>query len=117
MDAHRPADYTGLALAFATALTNRDYQAGYAMTSRDYQRRMPLEAMHAAYEAIVPEEFGPATSLEVGLTLETWPDKQAADVGWVYVCVGGDVYSEGITVVVTTEDGALKVRDVEFGRP
>ena len=31
--------------------------------------------------------------------------------------VGGDVYSEAVTVVVTREEGGLKVRAVEFGRP
>ena len=30
---------------------------------------------------------------------------------------GGDVYSEAITVVVTLEEGELRVRTVEFGRP
>lgn len=37
--------------------------------------------------------------------------------GWVYVSIGGDVYSEAVTVVVTMDDESLRVRDVEFGRP
>ena len=73
--------------------------------------------MQAAFDTMVPEEFGPVTSVEAGLTMETWPDKQPADAGWAYVTIGGDVYSEAVTVVVTREDGALRVRDAEFGRP
>jgi hypothetical protein len=49
--------------------------------------------------------------------MESWPGKEPSDVGWVYVGIGGDVYSEAVTVVVTLEDGELKVRTVEYGRP
>jgi hypothetical protein len=38
-------------------------------------------------------------------------------VGRAYVSVGGDTYSEAVTVVVTLEEDALRVRTVEFGRP
>ena len=110
-------DYAGLALAFARALADGHAATAYAMTSADYQRRVSLDAMQAAYEAMVPADFGQVTSVEVGLTMESWPDKQPADVGWAYVSIGGDVYSEAVTVVVTMDDGSLRVRDVEFGRP
>jgi hypothetical protein len=49
--------------------------------------------------------------------MEDWPGRKPSDVGRVYVSVGGDVYSEAVTVIVTLEDEALKVRAVEFGRP
>jgi hypothetical protein len=49
--------------------------------------------------------------------MEEWPGKKPADVGWAYVSVGGDVYSEAVTVVVTREGDLLKIRTVEFGRP
>lgn len=117
MSANHTDDYPGIALAFATALTKRDYGAAYAMTSRDYRHGISLETMQASFEQLVPAEFGPVTSVDAGLTMESWPDKQSGDVGWAYVSIGGDVYSEAITVVVTSEDGALKVRDAEFGRP
>jgi hypothetical protein len=37
----------------------------------------------------------------VTCTMGTWPDKRPSDVGWIYVNLGGDVYSEGVTVIVT----------------
>jgi len=49
--------------------------------------------------------------------MATWPGKQPADIGWAYVSIGGEVYSEAITVVVTSESGEAKIREVEFGRP
>ena len=106
-----------VAFAFARALAARDYATAYAMGSSDYQRRLTLEQMRASFEAIVPPDWGAAGSVDVGHTMEDWPGKQASDVGWAYVSIGGDVYSEAITVIVTEENGALKVRDVEFGRP
>jgi hypothetical protein len=73
--------------------------------------------MQAAFEAIVPIDWPTVGPMEVGHAMETWPDKQPADVGWVYVGIGGDVYSEAVTVIVTREDGRLKIRAVEWGRP
>jgi hypothetical protein len=31
--------------------------------------------------------------------------------------MGGDMYSEAVTVVVTLDEGELRIRTVEFGRP
>jgi hypothetical protein len=108
---------TSTVLDFARALVNRDYASAYAMTSRGYQQRVPLETMREAFEAVVPSDFGDVTAVEIVQTMDDWPDKQPSDAGWAYVSIGGDVYSEALTVVVTLEDGSLKVRDVEFGRP
>ena len=107
----------GAALEFANALVRRDDEAAYAMTTRDYQRRVPLATLRERFDAITPVEFGPITSVDVGMSMESWPDKQGGDVGWVYVTIGGDVYSEALIVVITVEDDAMKVREVEFGRP
>ena len=110
-------DAAGTAVAFGRALVTRDFAAAYAMTSRDYQRRATLEQMRAAFEAIVPADWGAGARVDVVHTMDDWPGRQSTDAGWVYVSIGGDVYSEGVTVVVTAENGSLKVRDAEFGRP
>jgi hypothetical protein len=112
-----PDDPIAAALAFGNALARRDYAAAYAMTASGYQQRMPLDDMRAAFEAIVPADGGPAPAVEAGHAMDDWPGKQAGDVGWVYVSIGGAVYSEAVTVVITSENGSLKVREVEFGRP
>lgn len=110
-------DYIAVALAFGRALVARDYGEAFALTASEYQRRRTLEQMRDAFEALVPADWGTASAVDAGHTMTDWPGKQGADVGWVYVSIGGDVYSEAITIVVGRDDGSLKVRDVEFGRP
>jgi hypothetical protein len=87
------------------------------MTSSDYQRSTSIDEMRAAFEATVPTDWRTVGPVEVGQVMEAWPAKQPSDVGWVYISIGGDVYSEALTVVVMLEGDTLKVRTVEFGRP
>jgi hypothetical protein len=110
-------DYGAVAVNFAGALARRDYSAAYAMTSGEYQRRTTMADMQAAFEAIVPTDWPTVGPVELGLTMDTWPDKRPADVGWAYVSVGGDGYSEAVIAVVALEGDTLKIRSVEFGRP
>jgi hypothetical protein len=114
--AHAP-DYSSVGLTFASALASGDYPTAYAMTSRDYQRNTTLDEMRTAFEAIVRPDWRTIGPVAVGHTMETWPAKQPSDVGWVYINIGGDAYSEAVTVIVMEEAGTLKVRTVEFGRP
>src|SRR6185295_403186 len=110
-------DYKQVSLDFANALAARDYDVAYALTSKDYRDSTSVQALQAAFETIVPVDWTTVGPIEVGQTMDDWPGREPSDVGWAYVSVGGDVYSEAITVVVTLEDGELRVRTVEFGRP
>lgn len=105
------------ALVFAHSLAMRDYARAYGMASRGYCRATTLEQMQAAFEAIVPLDWGPIGPIEIGYTMTNWPDRQPADQGWFYVSIGGDVYSEGVTVIVAMEEGQLRIREIEWGRP
>jgi hypothetical protein len=49
--------------------------------------------------------------------MEEWPRKRPGDIGWVYVGIEGDDFIEAVTVVVADVDGALLIREVEWGRP
>jgi hypothetical protein len=49
-------DYREVALQFTKALTERDYDRAYAMTSQDYQRSISVERLRTAFEAIVPTD-------------------------------------------------------------
>jgi hypothetical protein len=68
-------------------------------------------------EAIVPTDWGAIGPVTVVQTMTQWPAKQPSDLGWVYVSIGGDVYSEAVIAIITLENGRPKVREVEFGRP
>lgn len=117
MPAARMRDYPSVGLHFATALARRDYTTAYAMTSSEYQRNTTVAEMRAAFEAIVPTGWPTVGPVEVGVTMDTWPDKRPSDVGWAYVSIGGEVYSEAVIVVVGLESDTLRIRTVEFGRP
>jgi hypothetical protein len=106
-----------VATAFVTALGARDYAAAYAYTSETYHNANSLEAMRGAFELVVPSDWGPVGPIAVAETLTDWPGKHDSDVAWVFVSVGGDMYSEAVTAVITREGSDLKVRSAEFGRP
>ena len=105
------------ALEFANVLVARDYPKAYSMTAQAYRERNTVEQLRIAFETIVPDDFGPIGPVEVAQTMEDWPGKQPGDIGWAYVSIGGDVYSEAVTVVVALENGEAKIREIEFGRP
>lgn len=111
------ADYRQVALQFTQALAAREYPTAYGMTSQEYRKKNSMEQLRTAFERIVPADWGDMGRIEVGQTMVTWPGKQPSDLGRAYVSIGGNVYSEAVTVVVTSEKGEAKVREVEFGRP
>jgi hypothetical protein len=106
-----------VALEFACALARRDYRAAYDMSSSEFQSKLSCEEMQQAFESIVPDDWGTVDPIEIGTTMDDWPTRRATDAGWVYVGLGGTVYSEGLVVIVTNEEGVLKIREVEWGRP
>lgn len=87
------------------------------MMSRDYRAGLSVADLKSSFETMVPLDWGTVGPIEVGQTMTDWPDKRESDIGWTYVSIGGDVYSEAVTVVVAIEDGAARIRVVELGRP
>jgi hypothetical protein len=106
-----------MSLTFAKALSDRDYATAYSMTSEEFKSQYSLARLQEDFEAVVPTDWGTVGPIGVGEVMQEWPARKASDVAWVYVYIGGDVYSEGLSVVFTTESGALRIREVEFGRP
>ena len=110
-------NYENFAYEFTVALTNREYKKAYSMTSKEFKTKTTIEEMKASFEHVVPNDWGAMGPIELGETMTDWPDKRATDLGWVYVSIGGDVYSEAIIAIVSIEDKAIKIREVEYGRP
>jgi hypothetical protein len=111
------ADYRQIALEFTRSLAAREYPKAYAMMSHGYRQNRTVDELRSGFEAIVPRDWGAIGPIEVGQAMTSWPGKQPSDVGWAYVSIGGAVYSEAVIVVVTSENGETRVREVEFGRP
>jgi hypothetical protein len=110
-------NYNGIALEFTQALASRDYTKAYAMTSKEYQRNTTKDVMKSSFEDIVPVDWGTIGPIEIGETMTDWPDKKPSDLVWVYVSIGGDVYSEAVITIITLEYETPKVRQIEYGRP
>lgn len=109
--------YAEFASGFAEALTGGDYDAAHTMLSPDLKRQYSAEALGQAYEEMVGYGESPASVDGYVHTMEDWPDKQSADLGWAYVSISGDDYAEAVTVVVSVVDDTLAIRSIEWGRP
>ncbi|HNC91251.1 MAG TPA: hypothetical protein PL000_20160 [Anaerolineales bacterium] len=49
--------------------------------------------------------------------MEQWPDQRPNDVGWAYVAIDGEGFSEAVTVIVENERQTPAIRYIEWGRP
>lgn len=87
------------------------------MTSQEYRAAVTLEQMKEEFETFVPLDWGDAEPIEATQTMDTWPNQRESDLLWVYVSIGGDVYSEALVAMVTSEDSEPRIREIEFGRP
>lgn len=100
-----------LALEFARSLALRDYAQAYSMLSKDTQSQMPLDVMREQYEAMIPLDWGEVNPIEL-------EENPAWDEMFLYVVLGGPVYSEAIIISsFASEEGKAKVETFEFGRP
>ena len=117
MSTENNSSYNETAIQFAKLLARRNYSGAYEMTTKEYRQRNSLEQMQEHFETIIPLDWGVINPIEIGETMNDWYGKKNADSGRVYVSLGGDVYSEAVTVIIAEEEGAFKVREVEFGRP
>ena len=110
-------DAKDIALKFSNLMSTRNYNDAYEMTSKSFKETFSAKEMQSSFEYMIPNDWGEVNPIEVGETMTNWPAKEASDIAWVYVILGGGVYSEALTLIVTSEDNTLKIRDVEYGRP
>ena len=108
---------TDLALEFARAISSGDAVRAHGMLASKLQSAMTAESLAGQYSEMVSYGTGAPTIVKVMTTMDAWPDKQPADLEWVYVAIANDTYSEAVTVVVAQEQSRLVIRSVEWGRP
>jgi hypothetical protein len=102
------------AVQFAHTLAQHDYKGAHSLTTQEYQRQVSVAEIQNHFEQVIPADWGPVDPiLAVGDTFTDFPDKQASDIGWVYVSLEGTVYpySEGLYILMAQENNALRVRD------
>ena len=104
-------------LIFAQALTAGEFPRAHGLLSAKLRAQIAARELEAKFKEMIAYGDGPVTLVQVMNVLDNWPAKQPGDLGWAYVALAGDSYSEAVTVVVAREGERLVVRDIEWGRP
>ncbi len=109
--------YIEFASSFAEALASGDYGEAHTMLSPNMQQLYTEASLRESFEEMI--EYGDSPVRVDGTvgTLEDWPGRTPADVGWVYVSLSGDDYGEAVTVIVTAIDDRMTINSIEWGRP
>jgi hypothetical protein len=112
-----------VALQFAQSLVARNFADAQAMLTPELRSLHSAKDLQTQFEGMISNWQGmPVTDVETINVLDEWPDglrpteghRQADDMGWAYVSIGGDRFNEAVAVVVT--DAGL-IRSIEWGRP
>ena len=113
--------YTDIARDFAQALVDAHYDDAASMLAPALRRRYtPTEfARHvrAMYEGYAPDETPAAVHVDEEFSSTAWPTKLPGDIGYAYVGILGEDFVEAVTVIVSSVEGAILIRDIEWGRP
>jgi hypothetical protein len=106
-----------IALTFAKHLTAGRFYDARTMLSEHLQQQYLPSDLRREYSAMVSYGGCAPDSVELISTMDTWPTRQANDLGWAYVAISGDGFSEAVSVVVTQENDHALIRELEWGRP
>ena len=101
-----------IALAFAQALVNSEFEKAESLLAE-------IESPNLAetYAEMISYGEGPVTEVKIMTEMQSWPAKRENDIGWAYVALSGDGYSEAVTVIVSEIGNSLKITNIEWGRP
>jgi hypothetical protein len=110
-------EYGKMAFQFASAITNDNFSEAYSMLSEEQQNEQSPELLKEQFEKMIEYGKGPAHHIELTNEMTEWPAKETQDVGWAYVAMVGDEFSEAVSVVVSEENNEYKIRNIEWGRP
>jgi hypothetical protein len=106
-----------LAVEFAQAVTSGNYAHAHELLSSSLRATLSPAQLKTDFTNMIGDAGGVPTTIATTMTMDSWPDKKADDLKWVYVAIAGEAYSEAVTVVVAREGGKLVIRSVEWGRP
>ena len=101
-----------IALEFAKTLVSGDYSSAYSFV--ELKEKMNLEN---EFNEMIEYGEGPVNHIEVMNEMDSWPTKNENDIGWAYVAIAGEGFSEAVAVVISNINGATKITSIEWGRP
>jgi hypothetical protein len=108
-----------LAQKFGDLIAGEDCQAAHTLLTTEAQSVHTAQEMKRRSESMRSYAPGPFRNVQVmeEFMLEDWPAKQDGDVASIYISLEGDDFCEAVSVVVAAQDGDLRIRDLEWGRP
>ena len=112
-------DYTAVALDFAKALMNGEFELAHDFLSESMKAEYSPEWLQETYTNMVSYFLAPANKCNIEVFMDDWayPLKQASDIGWVYVSINADCDGEAVMVIVCEEQDHYAIRYIEWGRP
>jgi hypothetical protein len=119
MEYNHEAPYAQLAVRFANALVAGDFAYAHTLQSAELRPDLTPDRLREAFERMTEYGDSPPTDVELIITMEQWqlPEQRPMDLGWAYVAIAGDGYSEAVTVIVEAAAGQPAIRHLEWGRP
>lgn len=106
-----------VAQKFGQLIAKADYQAAHSLLTKQSQEIYSPEDLKRSVEQMTDYWSGPIEEVMSDLIAQDWPDKQAKDIGIVYVSLNGDGVGEAVTVTLVEENNDIRIRYLEWGRP
>jgi hypothetical protein len=113
--------FTHIALRFAQALVDADFDAACALLAPELGRELSPDVLRSRlldmYSGYAPADGPRSAALDEEFVLTDWPGKRPGDLGFAYVSILGKEFVEGVSVTVASINGRTLIRDIEWGRP
>lgn len=110
-------NYKDFAAQFGSALTEKDFALAHSMLCQSLQEKLSIENLKQEFESMISYGEGLSENVDVMEAFEDWPAKQQNDIGWAYVAITGQDFSEAVSLTISYENGQARVREIEWGRP
>ena len=112
--------YSKVAVAFASSLIRGDFDAAHALLAPELRATFSPEALserlHQMYSGYADGE-PTGINFDEEFTMENFAGKRPGDIGWAYVSIHGEDWTEAVAVAVGEIGDQLLVTGIEWGRP
>ena len=95
----------------------KEWDGARALLSLDLQSSRSARDLEEEVTSLIEYAEDVLSQAEVITDMEDWPGKEEDDIGWAYVALAGETFSEAATVIVKREGVGLVIRSLEWGRP
>jgi len=108
-----------LALKFVNHLVEERFDSAAEMISVEKKVEWNQDSIKLEYLAMIEYGESKPNHIEVMVfdSMSDWPSKEGNDLGWVYVAICGEGYSEAVAVIFKNDVKGPVIRNIEWGRP